>query len=86
MEKVPARLLEEAQRVQEEDQEINRRMGDFGKELLPDGGSVLTHCNTGALATSGFGTALGVIRQAGKRVSGSKSITPRHGRFGRDRA
>ena len=70
VEKVPARLLEEAQRVQEEDQEINRRMGDFGKELLPDGGSVLTHCNTGALATSGFGTALGVIRaswEEGKR-------------------
>ena len=64
------RLLEEAQRIQEEDEEINRRMGDFGKELLPDGGAVLTHCNTGALATSGFGTALGVIRaswEEGKR-------------------
>jgi methylthioribose-1-phosphate isomerase len=55
-------LLEEAQRIQQEDEEINRRMGGFGKELLPDGGSVLTHCNTGALATAGFGTALGVIR------------------------
>ena len=66
----PARLLTEAQHVQEEDEEINRRMGDFGKELLPDGSSVLTHCNTGALATSGFGTALGVIRaswEEGKR-------------------
>ena len=59
---VPARLLEEAQRIQDEDEEINRRMGGFGKDLLPDGGAVLTHCNTGALATSGFGTALGVIR------------------------
>ena len=37
-------------------------MGSHGKELMPDGGSVLTHCNTGALATSAFGTALGVIR------------------------
>ena len=67
---VPVRLLAEAQRVQDEDEEINRRMGDFGKDLLPDGGSVLTHCNTGALATSGFGTALGVIRaswEEGKR-------------------
>ena len=66
----PARLLAEAQLVQEEDEVINRRMGDFGKELLADGAAVLTHCNTGALATSGFGTALGVIRaswEAGKR-------------------
>ncbi|CAI8026408.1 Methylthioribose-1-phosphate isomerase [Geodia barretti] len=56
------RLLGEAKLIQEEDEEINRRMGDFGKSLMPDGGSVLTHCNTGALATSAFGTALGVIR------------------------
>ena len=65
-----ARLLSEAQRMQEEDEAINRRMGDFGKELIPDGGSVLTHCNAGALATAGFGTALGVIRagwEDGKR-------------------
>ena len=70
VEDVPARLLAEAQRVQEEDEEINRRMGDFGKGLLSDGSAVLTHCNTGALATSGFGTALGVIRagwEEGKR-------------------
>jgi methylthioribose-1-phosphate isomerase len=65
-----ARLLSEAQRMQEEDEAINRRMGDHGKDLIPDGGSVLTHCNAGALATAGFGTALGVIRagwEAGKR-------------------
>ncbi len=64
------RLLAEAKEIQREDEAINRRMGDFGKDLMPDGGSVLTHCNTGALATSGFGTALGVIRagwEAGKR-------------------
>ena len=59
---VKNRLLSEAKVIQEEDEEINRRMGDFGKSLMPDGGSVLTHCNTGALATSAFGTALGVIR------------------------
>ena len=67
---VPSRLLEEAVEIQREDEEINRRMGEFGKELMPDGGSVLTHCNTGALATSAFGTALGVIRagwESGKR-------------------
>ena len=67
---IAPRLLEEAQDIQREDEEINRLMGDFGKELMPDGGSVLTHCNTGALATSAFGTALGVIRagwESGKR-------------------
>ena len=64
------RLLAEARIIQEEDEEINRRMGDFGKELMPEGGAVLTHCNTGALATSAFGTALGVIRagwESGRR-------------------
>ena len=67
---VNERLLSEARAIQEEDEEINRRMGDFGKDLMPDGGSVLTHCNTGALATSAFGTALGVIRagwESGRR-------------------
>ena len=69
-EEIAGRLLVEAEEIQREDEAINRRMGEFGKELMPDGGSVLTHCNTGALATSGFGTALGVIRagwEAGKR-------------------
>ena len=63
-------LLQEAQQIHREDELINRQMGEFGKELIPDGGSVLTHCNTGALATSAYGTALGVIRagwEAGKR-------------------
>ena len=67
---IAGRLLAEAKEIQQEDEAINRRMGEFGKNLMPDGGSVLTHCNTGALATSGFGTALGVIRagwEAGRR-------------------
>ena len=67
---IAERLLAEAQEIQREDEAVNRRMGDFGKDLMPDGGSVLTHCNTGALATSAFGTALGVIRagwESGKR-------------------
>lgn len=67
---IAGRLLDEAKRVHLEDEQINRRMGDFGKELIPDGGSVLTHCNAGALATAGFGTAIGVIRagwEDGKR-------------------
>jgi methylthioribose-1-phosphate isomerase len=70
VEEVTARLVAEARQLQEEDEEINRRMGDHGKDLMPEGGAVLTHCNTGALATSAFGTALGVIRagwESGKR-------------------
>jgi methylthioribose-1-phosphate isomerase len=64
------RLLAEARRIQQEDEEINRRMGESGKGLMPEGGGVLTHCNAGALATSAYGTALGVIRagwEAGQR-------------------
>ena len=57
-------LALEAQRVQEEDVAANREMGRIGAALLADGGSVLTHCNAGALATGGFGTALGVINTA----------------------
>ena len=67
---IKARLLAEAKLIQKEDETINRKMGDLGKELMPDGGGVLTHCNTGALATSAFGTALGVIRagwESGRR-------------------
>jgi methylthioribose-1-phosphate isomerase len=65
-----ARLFEEAARIKTEDEEINRRMGGHGMELMPDGGSVLTHCNAGALATAAYGTAVGVIRagwEDGKR-------------------
>jgi methylthioribose-1-phosphate isomerase len=66
------RLLDEAHEVLAEDVRINRAMGAFGAALLPDGARVLTHCNAGALATAGHGTALGVIRsavEAGKRIS-----------------
>ncbi len=64
-------LLAQALKMLEEDIETNRRMGRFGAELLPNEGTVLTHCNAGALATVGYGTALGVIRaavEAGKRI------------------
>jgi methylthioribose-1-phosphate isomerase len=57
-------LLEEALAAQREDLESCRRMGDLGAELLPAEARVLTHCNAGALATAGYGTALGVIRSA----------------------
>ena len=65
-------LLSEAHEILSEDIEINRKMGSFGAELLPNGARVLTHCNAGALATAGHGTALGVIRsavEAGKKIS-----------------
>ena len=70
MGQVRARLLSEAKRIHEEDVQKNRRMGSHGSQLMPEEGAVLTHCNTGSLATAGFGTALGVIRaawEAGKR-------------------
>lgn len=71
-EALAALWLKEAEFVQEEDIATNRAMGAFGAELLDDGDTVLTHCNAGALATAGFGTALGVVRAAvaqGKKIS-----------------
>jgi methylthioribose-1-phosphate isomerase len=63
-------LLQEAQRIADEDVDINKRMGAHGAALISEGDTVLHHCNTGALATVDYGTALGVIRAAheqGKR-------------------
>src|SRR3954471_20625922 len=57
-------LIEEAQRMHAEDIAANEAMGKLGAVLMPASGSVLTHCNAGALATAGYGTALGVIRAA----------------------
>lgn len=57
-------LLTEARRIHDEDIAANRRMGELGAALIAPGSGVLTHCNTGSLATGGFGTALGVIRAA----------------------
>ncbi len=68
---VRRRLIEEAILVRAEDIAINRAIGRHGAPLVPDGRTVLTHCNAGALATAGYGTALGVIRAAiesGKRI------------------
>jgi methylthioribose-1-phosphate isomerase len=56
------RLLAEAQSIHAEDIAANRRMGELGAALIAPGSAVLTHCNTGALATGGYGTALGVVR------------------------
>jgi methylthioribose-1-phosphate isomerase len=68
---ITARLLEEAQAIATEDEALNMAMGRHGQTLLPEKGTVLTHCNAGALATAGYGTALGVIRAA---VAAGKNI------------
>ena len=58
------RLLQEAHAIRDEDIAANHKMGELGASLIETGSSVLTHCNAGALATGGYGTALGVIRSA----------------------
>ena len=63
-EKAVDALLAAALRMHEEDIMTNQRMGDLGAELVEQGAHVMTHCNAGALATAGYGTALGVIRSA----------------------
>lgn len=60
----PGPLLQEAQAIEAEDLAMNRAIGRHGAELVPEGAGILTICNTGALATAGHGTALGVIRTA----------------------
>ncbi|APG28894.1 S-methyl-5-thioribose-1-phosphate isomerase [Syntrophotalea acetylenivorans] len=68
---IKERLLQEALNIAAEDEQINRTMGANGAPLIADGSRILTHCNAGALATGGYGTALGVIRAAvesGKKV------------------
>jgi methylthioribose-1-phosphate isomerase len=69
---IRVRLETEALAVEREDVESCRAIGRHGRDLVPDGARVLTHCNAGALATAGYGTALGVVRgarDAGKAVS-----------------
>jgi methylthioribose-1-phosphate isomerase len=69
---IKERLDREAQAIHDEDLASCRAMGQFGAEVVPDEARILTHCNAGALATAGYGTALGVIRGAvekGKRVA-----------------
>ena len=58
------RLLEEALAMLEEDVRVNQTLGKYGAAIIQDGDSILTHCNAGALATAGYGTALGVVRAA----------------------
>ncbi len=71
LEEIRERMVAEAQAIRREDIAINEAIGRNGAPLVPNGKTVLTHCNAGALATAGFGTALGVIRaavQSGKKI------------------
>jgi methylthioribose-1-phosphate isomerase len=64
-------FLRQALSIEQEDIETNKKIGYWGKDLIQDGFSILTHCNAGALATAGYGTALGIVRAAfeqGKKV------------------
>ncbi|MFN7971665.1 MAG: S-methyl-5-thioribose-1-phosphate isomerase [Acidobacteriota bacterium] len=67
-------LVAVARRIHEEDVAANRAIGRHGQELLPAAGTILTHCNAGALATGGYGTALGVIRSAVERGKSLKVL------------
>ena len=71
IDQIRTRLIEEAKLVRVEDIAINEAIGRHGGPLVPDGKTVLTHCNAGALATAGYGTALGVVRAA---VAAGKDI------------
>lgn len=71
IERLKKRLIDEAKEIHREDIEINRKIGRFGGSLLKKDSTVLTHCNAGALATAGYGTALGVIRGA---IEGGKKV------------
>jgi methylthioribose-1-phosphate isomerase len=66
-EELKARLIRECQAIHDEDVASCRAMGRFGAEVVPSGAHILTHCNAGALATAGYGTALGVIRAAAEQ-------------------
>jgi methylthioribose-1-phosphate isomerase len=71
VEQIKKALIKESQRMHAEDIAANQAMGRHGATLMPSSGGVLTHCNAGALATAGYGTALGVIRaavEAGKKI------------------
>jgi methylthioribose-1-phosphate isomerase len=70
-EQLVALVVEEAQKIADEDAAANRLIGKFGSKLVSDGDVILTHCNAGALATVDYGTALGIIRTAweqGKKI------------------
>ena len=64
VDKIVQELIQNGIKLENEDIEINKKMGEYGASVVPKGATILTHCNAGALATVGYGTALGVIRSA----------------------
>lgn len=62
--KIAEAIVKNGKKMELDDIEINKKLGDFGAQIIPKGATILTHCNAGALATVGYGTALGVIRSA----------------------
>ena len=64
---ITALLIQNAVKLENQDIEINKKMGEYGASVVPHGAGILTHCNAGSLATVGYGTALGVIRSAYKK-------------------
>ena len=69
-------VVSEVERMEDEDVEVNRRLGKVGAELVEDGDTILTQCNAGALATVGYGTALGVVRAAKEQGKLVKVLVP----------
>ena len=68
-EKIIELLIKNAIKLENEDIEINKKIGEYGSAIIPKGATILTHCNAGALATVGYGTALGVVRSAFEKDS-----------------
>ncbi|MCX7884932.1 MAG: S-methyl-5-thioribose-1-phosphate isomerase, partial [Caloramator sp.] len=64
IDKICEAIKDEADKIAKEDENINKKIAEHGNKIIPQNGRILTHCNTGALATSAYGTALGVIREA----------------------
>ena len=73
IEEIYQKIREEADLIYKEDLETNKAMAKHGNQIIKEGATILTHCNTGALATVGYGTALGVVREA--HYTGKKSLS-----------
>ena len=76
--RIKAALVDEAEKIHADEAEATRKLSDIGTELIKDGFTVLTHCNTGPLATTGYGTALGIIiraKEQGKQIQVSTTET-----------
>ena len=81
MEHIKQMLLDEALRIHAEDAQMCTAIGKFGASLVPDPATILTHCNTGALATGGDGTAQSIITTAFEQGKRFRSMQTRHARF-----